>query len=176
MKPSSLIAPGLFAMAAFVFLVPSPKEGAGVDGGGTDDPQETIALAKTTPDAGWNRDVTLSRAADGHFYADVDVDGRSYSMLVDTGASVVALTAQDADSMGVRWDPGDLQYVARGAGGPVQGTHATIDRMRVGDIEVSNVQAVVIPEGLDVSLLGQTYLARVANVSIAGDAMTLAGE
>src|SRR5262245_56642238 len=49
----------------------------------------------------WNAgEVVLEREADGHFYADVGVDGATAHMLVDTGASVVALTAEDAEALG----------------------------------------------------------------------------
>src|SRR5690606_13826266 len=52
--------------------------------------------------------VALPRAADGHFYAEVVVGATSTRMLVDTGASVIALTGEDADAIGVRWDPARL--------------------------------------------------------------------
>ena len=58
--------------------------------------------------------MALDRENDGHFYAWSQVDGRDYRMLVDTGATVVALTGDDARDMGLNWDPGALAPVARG--------------------------------------------------------------
>ena len=52
-------------------------------------------------------DVLLLREPDGHFYADVSVGGATARMLVDTGASVIALTAEDANRLGIAWSDAD---------------------------------------------------------------------
>jgi aspartyl protease family protein len=117
--------------------------------------------------------VVLTRSDDGHFYADVAIDGASTNMLVDTGASVVALTAEDADALGVAWDPGQVAPVARGANGAVYGARVTIAQMQVGTIEARGVEAIVVPEGLGISLLGQSFLSRIPNVAIERDEMVL---
>lgn len=131
-----------------------------------------LAMATTTP-ASFGSDMELMREGDGHFYATVEVGGSDYRMLVDTGATVVALTGEDARSMGLDWDPGALAPVARGAGGPVLAVPVTIDAIAIGDFEARNVRALIVPEGLAVSLLGQSFLGRVPNVAISGDRMTL---
>lgn len=117
----------------------------------------------------------LRRAGDGHFYAPVTIGTRPVTMLVDTGASVVALTGEDARAAGVLWNPGQLTVVAQGASGPVRGVALTIARMRLGDHEARNVAAVVIPDGLPVSLLGQSFLKDVEPVRIEKDRMVLGG-
>jgi aspartyl protease family protein len=133
---------------------------------------EVQLAAVTTPQ--WSgSDVALSRESDGHFYAKVKVDGSDYRMLVDTGATVVALTGDDAHAMGLEWDPNAVAPVARGAGGPVYGVATTIPDMAVGDFEARDVQAVIIPEGLGISLLGQSFLGQVPKVDIAEDKLTL---
>jgi aspartyl protease family protein len=118
-------------------------------------------------------EMVLDRAGDGHFYADAQIDTGDYQMLVDTGASVVALTGEDARDIGLDWDPNALAPVAQGASGPVMGVPVTIPEISVGDFEARNVQAIVVPDGLPVSLLGQSFLQQVPNVSIAGDKLTL---
>jgi aspartyl protease family protein len=118
--------------------------------------------------------MVLSRASDGHFYANARIDTRDYRMLVDTGASVVALTGEDARNIGLDWDPGALAPVAHGASGPVLGVPVTLDSIAVGDFEARGVQAIIVPEGLPVSLLGQSFLSQVAKVEISGDELTLA--
>ena len=55
--------------------------------------------------------MVLDREQDGHFYANVRIDTRDYRMLVDTGASMIALTGDDARDMGLDWDPNGLQPV-----------------------------------------------------------------
>ncbi len=120
-------------------------------------------------------ETVLTRADDGHFYADVSVDGASAQMMVDTGASIVALTAEDADAVGVQWDEDAIQPVARGASGDVYGVPVVLGRVQVGDLEAQQVEAVVVPEGLDVSLLGQSFLSKIQRVEIEQDRMVLGG-
>ena len=117
----------------------------------------------------------LRRASDGHFYAGVAVGGRPVTMLVDTGASVVALTADDARAAGLYWNPAELGMVAQGASGPIRGVAIKLDRVALGGHEVRDVAAVIIPEGLPVSLLGQSFLATVEPVRIEKDRMIFGG-
>lgn len=138
--------------------------------GAAADPQQDRAAVLVA-----GTDLVLARAGDGHFYADVRVDGETVRMLVDTGATVVALTGEDADAMGIVWDQGQVQPVARGANGTVYGVPVTIERMEVGEFEATGVQALVVPEGLGISLLGQSFLAQVPKVEIDADRMVLGG-
>jgi aspartyl protease family protein len=117
----------------------------------------------------------LERAADGHFYANVVVDGSSALMLVDTGATMVALTGEDAEAMGIRWSRDDVEPVARGASGTVYGVPVTIRRMELGAIEARGVEAIVVPEGLGISLLGQSFLSQISRVEMDRDKMVLGG-
>jgi len=135
-----------------------------------------IANMDTNRKESWvSGDTVLRRESDGHFYATVLVEGRDYRFLVDTGASIVALTAEDARAMGLEWDESRLMPVGRGASGDVYGVPAWIDRLEVGGIEARDVEAVIIPEGLDVSLLGQSILSRFPDVAISGNEMKLGG-
>lgn len=130
-------------------------------------------IANTTEPAIWGENVTLDREADGHFYADVSVDGVSSRMLVDTGASVIALTGDDAAAMGLYWNPADVTHVAQGASGPVYGVHTVLGSVRLGEFEAQNVPAMIIPEGLGISLLGQSFLSTISTARIEGDQMVL---
>jgi aspartyl protease family protein len=117
--------------------------------------------------------VALARSENGHFFAQGDVDGAPVRFMVDTGASVIALTAVDAQKLGQTWYPNELQMVGRGVSGDVIGKPIMLGRVRIGDMEVTNVAAIIVPEGLDVSLLGQSFLSKIPNVNISGDRMTL---
>lgn len=124
----------------------------------------------------WNAgEVVLRRSDDGHFYADVTVDAGSAHMLVDTGASVVALTGEDADAMGLSWDPEQVRPIARGASGAVYGVEVTLGHVQLGGLEADEVQAIVVPEGLGISLLGQSFLSQIERVEIDQDKMLLGG-
>ena len=117
-------------------------------------------------------ELVLDRRTDGHFYADVEVNGVPISMLVDTGASSVALTAEDARRAGIATSIGMNEVIGEGAGGAVQGELVTIERVRLAGIEQSGVQAAVLKGG-STSLLGQSVLRDFDSVEIRGDQMHL---
>lgn len=134
------------------------------------------APASRQASSDWNGgDHTLRREGDGHFYADARVGGTSMRMMVDTGASVIALTGSDARAAGLHWDDSDVRPIGRGASGDVYGVATSLSEVEIGGIVRTNVSAVIIPEGLDVSLLGQSYLSKVGDVNISGDQMVLGG-
>ena len=116
--------------------------------------------------------VMLTRAADGHFYTSANIRGVQVNFLVDTGASMVALTADDARSLGLDWSPDELRVIGRGANGDIQGKPIMLENMSIGRFHAQNLRAVIIPEGLDVSLLGQSFLSKIGNVNIKADQMT----
>jgi aspartyl protease family protein len=75
--------------------------------------------------------------------------------------------------LGFSWDASELTHVGRGVNGDVMGKPVMLDSVAIGDVEFGNMRAVIIPDGLDISLLGQSFLERVDNVSIEKDRMTL---
>ena len=112
----------------------------------------------------------LQRGPDGHFYADAQVNGTTIRFMVDTGASVVVLTPEDAQRAGIQL-PSE-RATAMGVGGPIEVTPVMLDRIAIGGIEARGVRAAVAEE-LPISLLGQSYLSRVGTVEIRGDRMVL---
>jgi aspartyl protease family protein len=121
---------------------------------------------------GW-ADTTLTRADDGHFYADAMVNGARIRFLVDTGATSVALSKRDAQAAGVQFASGDFTAQGHGVGGVVALKPVKLDRLAIGPVEARDVDAVVAEDGLEISLLGQSWLKRVGNVTIKGDKMVL---
>ena len=164
---------------------------AGVASRSSDDRAETSAAAGVTGDhSNWTTrgerqravlpsrsapsgEVRLGRARDSHFYADTDVDGARIRMLVDSGASVVALTRRDAEAIGIDVDRLPIGGSANTAGGVVPLRPVMLDRIDIDGIEVRRVQAAVIDADMGVSLLGQSFLSRLNAVNVEGDTMTL---
>ena len=138
-------------------------------------PTDTAAMSLINRDGatGWADRLTLDRAADGHFYADVAVGGQATRMLVDTGASVIALTGADANALGIVWDEAEVSEVARGANGPVMGVLTVLPLVEMGRFTAEDVPALIIPEGLSISLLGQSFLSQIGKVEIAADQMVM---
>ena len=112
----------------------------------------------------------IVRGPDGHFYLDAQVNGAQVRFLVDTGASMVALTRADAQRAGIAL-PSERE-TARGAGGEIEVMPVMIERIAAGPLEARDVRAAIAPE-LEVSLLGQSFLERVGTVEISGDRMVL---
>jgi len=116
--------------------------------------------------------VELQRDRDGHFYADVEINGSTVHALVDTGASGVALSRDDARSAGIATSIGMPEVVGEGADGEVHGEVVKIDRISLGPKTVEAVPAIVLNSG-QLSLLGQSVLSKFDSVEIHGDTMVL---
>ena len=116
--------------------------------------------------------IRLPRQDDGHFYVEMLVNGMPVRFLVDTGASMVALTVADARSAAVPVDPAQFHVVGRGASGDVRGQNVALGQFGMAGKMVTNVDAVVI-DGGEQSLLGQNFLSRFEEVRIHGDEMVI---
>ena len=116
--------------------------------------------------------IALTREYNGHFYADVQINGSPIRVLVDTGASGIALSREDARRAGLAISAGMFEVVGEGANGDVHGEFVKLDRVRLGSKSVENVSAVVLDEGGQ-SLLGQSFLSKFDTVEIRGDTMFL---
>ncbi|MBN9441663.1 MAG: TIGR02281 family clan AA aspartic protease [Bosea sp.] len=120
----------------------------------------------------------LAVAADyrGHYVVHPTIDNYRIKMMVDTGASIVALTADDARALGIRPERGARQMLLSTANGTVTATRTTLREVRLGDIVVRNVDAVVMPPGaLSVSLLGNSFLGKLRGYEVQTGRMVLRG-
>lgn len=116
--------------------------------------------------------VELERRGDGHFYAEVEINGAAIRALVDTGASEIALSRDDARTAGIATSIGMPNVVGEGADGEVYGEVVTLDSVSLGHRTVEDMPAVVLNSGRQ-TLLGQSFLAKFDSVEIRGDRMVL---
>lgn len=116
--------------------------------------------------------MELWRAEDGLFYVSGLVNGQSIRFLVDTGASMIVLTPEDARRVGAAQADNDA-IVTETANGTSRMTRVTLASMQVGGTGASAVPAAVAQDGLKVSLLGQNWLSHLDSVRIDGDRMVL---
>lgn len=129
--------------------------------------------AKTTTTASGKREVVLTRGSTGHFFTDASINGKgSARFIVDTGASIVALSLEDARRLGVAVNPAEFEVIGEGASGAVRGQRVTLESVEVEGIKAEHVRAVVLADS-NMSLLGQSFLTNVDQVSMAGDYLTL---
>jgi aspartyl protease family protein len=117
-------------------------------------------------------EVRLEREGNGHFYVHGEVNGQLARFVVDTGASMVALTVEDAERLGVPFEESDFEIVGTGASGPVLGQMVKLDKVVVEGREVRDVSGAVL-DGLEISLLGQSFLTRIGTVEMNGEYMIL---
>jgi len=117
-------------------------------------------------------EVTLERNSDRHFYADANVNGQSVHFLVDTGASEIALTEDDAKKVGLTVEPDKYQLVGEGASGMVRGQYVQLKNVELNGIRMTDAKAVIV-QGASISLLGQPFLENVDEIVIRKGEMVL---
>jgi aspartyl protease family protein len=115
---------------------------------------------RAAPASAERQSVTLAADPRGHFITDGAINGVPVRFLVDTGATMVAIPAAEALRLGIDYRRGQPGLSAT-AGGMVPTYRVKFDSVRLGGIEIANVDGVVLEQGLDVALLGMSFLNRV---------------
>ena len=119
-------------------------------------------------------EVVIRRTQGGHFAVNAQVDGQRVGMLIDTGASQVTLTYEDAKKAGLKPETLKFSMPVTTANGTAQAAPITIPELSIGPIVRRNVQAAVAQEGrLDTSLLGMNFLSSLSAVRIQPNEMRL---
>ncbi|MFZ4605904.1 MAG: TIGR02281 family clan AA aspartic protease [Caulobacter sp.] len=128
------------------------------------------AAAATAPAA---QPASIRKSADGHYWAEARVDGKAVRFLVDTGATAVSLTLEDARRLGI--DTGRLDYVydVITADGRTRAASVKLAAVSIAGARVENVDALVIEKGLNASLLGMSYLGRLRSFEATQTALIL---
>ena len=103
--------------------------------------------------------IVLVAGSGGHFMTAGQINGKAVQFMVDTGATSVAMGAQDAERTGINFRTGQPVMMST-ANGNVQGYRIKLDSVRVGDVEVFGVDAVVTPQPMPFMLLGNSFLTR----------------
>lgn len=119
-------------------------------------------------------DIYIPMSRDGHYWATLEVNGTPIRFVVDTGASHISLSYQDAKTAGL--DPANLSYNQpfKTAGGVSHKAMVNINRISLESIEVSNISAAVSLQGqMNVSLLGMNFLNRLSGFNVEDREMTL---
>jgi aspartyl protease family protein len=130
------------------------------------------ATPPRTASAGVNEFVVRANG-NGHFLVHATVGPREIAFIVDTGASMVALSQRDADALGFFVHQLDYSGRAETANGVGRFARVTIDEIAIGEIVVRNVPAAVIETPMRRSLLGMTFLRRLAGFEVKGDRLIL---
>lgn len=118
-------------------------------------------------------DLIFRRGRDGHFQVDARVNGQPVRFMVDTGASDIVLSPQDAKRVGINPDRLTFNQRYQTANGTVWGASTTIGSIMVGPIRFHNIGASVNGAPMDQSLLGLAFLDRLSGYEVSGDTLIL---
>ncbi|MBK7059034.1 MAG: retroviral-like aspartic protease family protein [Rubrivivax sp.] len=118
-----------------------------------------VAVGAGLARAGASREIVLTAGPGGHFITSGAINGRAVSFMVDTGATAIAMSQSEASRIGLDLRNGQ-RALGNTANGAVPLVMLTLTRVRVGEIEVANVQSVVMPAQMPYVLLGNSFLSR----------------
>ena len=128
------------------------------------------AAARSAPKAAV---AQIVKANDGHYWAEGVVNGKAVRFLVDTGATAVSLTADDARRLGLEPQTLDYDYDVITAQGKARAAAVRLASVSVAGAEIEGVDALVIEKGLETSLLGMSYLGRLSRFEATRTALIL---
>lgn len=117
--------------------------------------------------------IEVPRGGDGHFHLTLQINGQPVEFLVDTGATSIVLTLEDAERIGL--DPANLAFLgsAQTANGIVRTAATRVDEITLGPIRFDNVRVSVNGGDMPGSLLGMDYLSRFDRLEISGNTLRL---
>ncbi len=118
-----------------------------------------VSAAAAAPEAGDRRRIVLHAGSNGHFRTQGQINGRTVNFIVDTGASVVSMSVTDAEAIGLRYQSGQTVQVST-ANGVTVGWRVKLSTVRLGSLDVYDVEALVTPAPMPYVLLGNSYLTR----------------
>ena len=116
----------------------------------------------------------LKANAQGHFVTKAEINGRDVLVMIDTGATAVALSYEDAKDAGLRPSSLDFDIPVGTANGIAKAARIMLDRVEVDGVRVRDVEGLVLPEGaMQGSLLGMSYLIRLRSFKVEDGVLTL---
>lgn len=118
-------------------------------------------------------ETRIRRAPDGHYWLRAEVNGRPASFLVDTGATLTAVSTETAAAIGLEPRETGLPVRMQTANGAVAAELTTIDELRFGNVVARGLDAVIAPGLGPTNVIGMNFLSRLASVRLEGDTMIL---
>jgi aspartyl protease family protein len=121
-------------------------------------------------------EVRIPMGRDGHFWAKVKLNGTETRMLVDSGATVTALSEATADAAGVKADATLVPLLMKTANGTVRADAGTVERLTIGGIAARKLKVVISPGLGDTDVLGMNFLSELESWRVEGRTLILTPE
>ena len=119
------------------------------------------------------KEVRIRMSPDGHFWAHVTIDGVSRRLLIDSGATITAMSAETADAAGLDVHDATFPTLIQTGNGMISARTATVARLRLGDIRANDLRVVVSPAFGDTDVLGMNFLSRLKSWRVEGETLIL---
>jgi aspartyl protease family protein len=119
------------------------------------------------------KEVRIRMGAEGHFFATVTLNGVRRRMLIDSGATVTAISTDTAAEAGLKPDLDPVPVVLQTANGAVAAKTATVPELRIGDIVARKLKVVVSPAFGDMDVIGMNFLSKLASWRVEGKTLIL---
>ena len=139
-------------------------------------------LSRAAADLGLGRqrvvgdEVRIPMAPDGHFWAKLSLNGTERRMLVDSGATVTALSEATAQAAGVEADATLVPLLMKTANGTVRAAAGTVERLKIGEIEAKALKVVISPGLGNTDVLGMNFLSALQSWRVEGRTLILVPE
>ncbi len=130
-------------------------------------------LVPSKPQINDNGDITLTASENGHFYIDTKINDNNIRFMIDTGASSVSLSLQDAKTIGIDTNKLNFDIVYQTANGKSMGAAITIPEIEIGGIKFYDIKASVNSGNMGNSLLGMSFLKRLKRYEFYEDKLVL---
>jgi aspartyl protease family protein len=118
-------------------------------------------------------ETRIRRAPDGHYWLRAEINGHPANFLVDTGATLTAVSTETAHAAGLEPREGGLPVRMQTANGAVAADLTTIDELRFGNVAARGLDAIIAPGLGPTNVIGMNLLSRLASVRLEGDTMIL---
>jgi len=119
------------------------------------------------------KEVRIRMAPNGHFFASVTLNGVRRRMLIDSGATITALSAETAGEAGLKKGLDPVPVVIQTANGAIPATTSSVPELRLGAIVARNLKVVVSPAFGDMDVLGMNFLSKLASWRVEGKTLIL---
>jgi aspartyl protease family protein len=154
--------------AAYALGIELPAQVPGAE------PKQALASAEAVEKSSSGATVELKAGRGGHFETSAEINGSPINVLVDTGATLVALSYEDAERAGIYPRDSDFTQRSQTANGTARFAPVTLERVTIGDITIRNVRASVAEPGrLSITLLGMAFLSKLSRTEMRGGTLVL---